>query len=188
MEGGINYLHQFAIKVGINFSLYFFLLEFVKSAARYFSKISYKKRVYSVYFSLMDSLKATTQRKAWVIWRQHTRKPVSTMVSKTPSRKLQLKRQALCRKICRAQRTCLANTGGTISQQYCWETSEVSLIWSFSHSAIEKKVTKLGQWILHKLSECNRAQRVNVYSSMLSHITNELFLDGTMTGEEKWVL
>ncbi len=50
------------------------------------------------------------------------------------------------------------------------------------------KVSKLGKWVPHELSEENRQQRINVCTSLLSRQTQCSFLDRIVTGDEKWIL
>jgi len=51
------------------------------------------------------------------------------------------------------------------------------------------KVSKLGCWVPHRLSEKNKADRVRVATHLLErHERGELSLDDIVTGDEKWLL
>ena len=48
------------------------------------------------------------------------------------------------------------------------------------------KVSKLGVWVPHALSEKNKADRLSIATSLLSRQRNNLFLDKIITEDEKW--
>ena len=49
------------------------------------------------------------------------------------------------------------------------------------------KVSKLGVWVSHALSEKNKADRLLVATSLLSRQRTDSFLDKIITGDEKWI-
>ena len=49
------------------------------------------------------------------------------------------------------------------------------------------KVSKLGVWVPHALSEKNKADRLSIATSLLSRQRNDPFLDEFITGDEKWI-
>ena len=50
------------------------------------------------------------------------------------------------------------------------------------------KVSKLGKWVPHELSEKNRQYRIKVFTSLFSRQCQCPFLDRIITGDEKWML
>lgn len=51
------------------------------------------------------------------------------------------------------------------------------------------KVSKLGRWVPHTLSEKNKADRLRIASDLLNRYESDnLNLDSIVTGDEKWVL
>ncbi|XP_023217668.1 histone-lysine N-methyltransferase SETMAR-like [Centruroides sculpturatus] len=58
----------------------------------------------------------------------------------------------------------------------------------FRHLKEIGKVSKLGKWVPHDLSEANCQQRLNICISLLSRFEREPFLDRLVTGDEKWVI
>lgn len=58
----------------------------------------------------------------------------------------------------------------------------------FRHLKEIGKVSKLGKWVPHELSEINCQQRLNICTSLLSRLEREPFLDRLVTGDEKWIL
>ena len=49
------------------------------------------------------------------------------------------------------------------------------------------KVSKLGVWVPHALSEKNKADRLSIATSLLSRQRNDPFLDEFIAGDEKWI-
>ena len=49
------------------------------------------------------------------------------------------------------------------------------------------KVSKLGGWVPHALSEKNKAGCLQIATSLLSRQRNNPFLDKIITGDEKWI-
>ena len=49
------------------------------------------------------------------------------------------------------------------------------------------KVSKLGVWVPHALSEKNKADRLSIATNLHSRQRNDLFLDKIITGDEKWI-
>ncbi|XP_043260411.1 histone-lysine N-methyltransferase SETMAR-like [Colletes gigas] len=49
------------------------------------------------------------------------------------------------------------------------------------------KVSKLGVWVPHNLSERNKEDRMSIATSLLSRVKIEPFLNRNVTGDEKWV-
>ncbi|CAK9820139.1 Histone-lysine N-methyltransferase SETMAR [Anthophora quadrimaculata] len=49
------------------------------------------------------------------------------------------------------------------------------------------KVSKLGVWVPHNLSERNKEDRMSIATSLLSRVKIEPFLNRIVTGDEKWV-
>ena len=49
------------------------------------------------------------------------------------------------------------------------------------------KVSKLGVWVPHALSEKNKADRLSIATSLLSRQSNDPFLDKIIAGYEKWI-
>ncbi|CAL1289207.1 unnamed protein product [Larinioides sclopetarius] len=49
------------------------------------------------------------------------------------------------------------------------------------------KVSKLGVWVPHNLSERNKEDRMSIATSLLSWVKMEPFLNRIVTGDEKWV-
>lgn len=58
----------------------------------------------------------------------------------------------------------------------------------FRHLKEIGKVSKLGKWVPHELSEANCLQRINICTSLLSRFEREPFLDRLVTGDEKWII
>ena len=50
-----------------------------------------------------------------------------------------------------------------------------------------EKVSKLGVWFPHALSEKNKADQLSIATSLLSRQRNNPFLDKIITGDEKWI-
>mgnify|MGYP004576351081 CR=1 FL=1 len=58
----------------------------------------------------------------------------------------------------------------------------------FRHLKEIGKVSKLGKWVPHELSEANCQLRINICTSVLSRFEREPFLDRLVTGDEKWII
>ena len=75
----------------------------------------------------------------------------------------------------------------------CQSTQELADKLNTSQSAIcrhlEKmgKVSKLGVWVPHTLSENNKADHLLIETNLLSRQRNDSFLDKIITGDKKWI-
>ena len=51
------------------------------------------------------------------------------------------------------------------------------------------KVSKLGMWVPHELTEDNKVERVRIFTNHLQRFNRDPeFLDWVVTGDEKWIL
>lgn len=80
-----------------------------------------------------------------------------------------------------------------LEQNPCQSTRDIAGRLNTSQSTIcrylEKlgKVSKLGVWVSHNLSERNKEDRMSIATSLLSRVKIEPFLDRIITSDEKWV-
>lgn len=73
-------------------------------------------------------------------------------------------------------------------------TREIGITLGCSHSIIEDhlvtigKVSKLGSWVPHELSQKDLDQRADICTNLLSKQRHFQWLNSIVTGDEKWVL
>lgn len=73
-------------------------------------------------------------------------------------------------------------------------TRGIAAAFGCSHATIEThlaaigKVPKLGTWVPHLLTDCDRKRRTEVCLSLLSFSRTTAWLETILTGDEKWVL
>ncbi|GFT06870.1 histone-lysine N-methyltransferase SETMAR [Trichonephila clavipes] len=58
----------------------------------------------------------------------------------------------------------------------------------FHHLKKIGKVSKLGKWVPHELSEANCQQQINIYTYLSSRFERESFLDRLVTGDKKRII